>query len=120
MNFPLSTPSLDMASKKNFQLLPLRGAICRPLYVAPGCSSPARSKIVGRKSMTVQNASVIRLPADLSVGVDFAGFKTSGTRQPPWVENILYSLDGAVAAWAHLGPYHTNELRRPILSSELS
>ena len=42
-----------------------------------------------------------------------------GTRTPPSVVYALYSLEGAVAAWAHLGPYQTNESKLPIFWYEL-
>src|SRR5215467_3126135 len=42
------------------------------------------------------------------------------TRIPPSVVKALYRREGAVAACAQRGPYHTNEFDLPILSRLLS
>ena len=62
---------------------------------------------------------LIASPLDWT-SMPFGNLARNGTRTPPSVVNALYNLLGAVAAWAHRGPYQMKLLPRPRFSSELS
>ena len=112
---------LAMEVRNGTQDLPRMGRMGRPLRVGPGRGRPARSRKVGTMSITVQKAGVMLGWENDGCCVGFAaGLRIRGTRQPPSVENILYSLLGAVAACAQRAPYQTKESLLPMLARLLS
>lgn len=72
--------------------------------VAGGSDTPASSKKVGAKSMTVVKDRLKEPGIKEEEKVLEGGFTTQGTRMPPCEGKHLNNLDGAVDAWAQRGP----------------